>query len=106
MDAAVIQAVMDDYTTAPISERLRAGLGFLKKINDTPDDVTVEDIAALEAQGITKDGIAEIAYVAFVYNILDRLADAFDFEVGSETHVKRASTFLHNFGYNMASLWG
>ena len=106
MDEAVVKAVLEDWQVAPISERLRAALGFLVKLNNTPEELTPEDIEALERQGLDRQAIAEAAYVCFVFNILDRLADAFDFELENETQLKKTGMMLYTMGYKTASLPG
>lgn len=104
MDQPVVKATLDDWQTAPIPERLRATLGFLAKLNDTPDAVTPDDIVALEQQGLTQDAIAEAAYVCMVYNIIDRLADAFDYRAPEGKRLRRFGKFISAVGYRASSL--
>ncbi len=101
-----IADVLADWRTADVSERLRATLGFLEKVAMRPDDVGTGDITPLRAAGVDDEAIAEALYVGFVFDALNRFADAFDFPVPSTAGSKRTARFLHRFGYRLASLPG
>lgn len=105
MDDDSVAAVMEDYTSAPIDERLRAMLGFLRKQTLEPESVGPDDMAPLRAAGLSDRAIQEAMMVAFCFNIMDRLADAFDFEnpEDSDYHL-RCAQFLRRFGYSMGSV--
>ena len=45
-DKALVQAVLDDWQTAPVPEALRATLGFLKKLTLAPDQIVRADVDA------------------------------------------------------------
>ena len=105
LDDETVAAVMQDYASAPIDERLRAMLGFLHKLTLEPESVSADDMAPLRAAGLSERAIEEAMLVAFCFNIMDRLADAFDFEnpEGERYHL-RCAQFLRRLGYGMASL--
>jgi alkylhydroperoxidase family enzyme len=98
--------VLADYRTAPISERLRAALGFLVKLTLTPTEVTAADADALRAAGLSDVAIEEAIYVAFCFNTIDRIADAFDFELTPPKGLKWIARILSGPGYKMASVAG
>lgn len=72
---------MDDWRTAPVSPGLRAALGLLEKLTLTPDDVQPDDMAALHAVGLDTQAITDVIYVCFLFNLIDRVADALDFDI-------------------------
>lgn len=76
-----MQAVLKDWRTAPINDKLKAMLGYLEKLTTCPDDVHPEDVVALHAAGIEDQAIVEAIYVCVVFNVIDRLADALDFQI-------------------------
>jgi uncharacterized peroxidase-related enzyme len=98
-DEQLVQAVLADYRTAPISEKLRAMLAFLEKQTLRPEELSAEDIARLRAVGLDDAAIESAMYVAFVFNVMDRLADAFDFEVNSARGLKWVARILLKVGY-------
>ena len=99
MDATLVEAVLDDWRTAPVEPRLHAALGFLEKLTRTPDELTGADIRALRAAGLSHTAIREAGYVAFLFGVMDRLADAFDFHIPTEREVRAIGRFLNQHGY-------
>ena len=105
-DPAVVQQVLDDFTTAPIDDGLKATLAFLKRLTLTPADITSEDIEPMRAVGVSERAIEEAIYVCFLFNFMDRLADAFDFEIQSQNTTRRVARILQRIGYKIASVPG
>jgi alkylhydroperoxidase family enzyme len=64
--------MLDDYLTAPMSERLRATMNFLEKVTLLPADVGGDDIQRLHLAGVTDQAIREALLVCFLTGILDR----------------------------------
>lgn len=106
MDDSLVAAVLDDWRTAPVDEKLRATLGFLEKLTLSPADVGPADVESLRLMGVTDQAIEEAIYVCFLFNVVDRLADAFDFTLPSANETKRVARFLFNFGYGGGSIPG
>ena len=73
--------MLDDYTTAPIGEPLRATLGLLKKMTLDHQNLGADDVRTVMRAGVSKDAIREALEVAFLFNIYDRLADAMGWDV-------------------------
>jgi len=98
-DRALVDAVLDDYTTAPVREPLRAALGMLRKFTLTPDDLTPNDMKSLLDQGLSREAITDVMYVGYVFAIYTRAADAFGWEVPSSEAVHAIGRMLHRRGY-------
>jgi alkylhydroperoxidase family enzyme len=98
--------VLDDYRTAPIDERLRTTLAFLEKLTLDPGAVGPEDIAPMRAAGVSDQAVEEAIYVASLFNAMDRLADAFDFELPRPEHGPRTAWVLTKLGYGTSSVPG
>jgi alkylhydroperoxidase family enzyme len=94
-------AVVDDYRTAPIDEKLRAMLGLLETFTLRPDELTVADIRAVLAAGVSREAIRDAFYVAFLFNTYDRLADALGWELPEDRYYGKAGKFLLKKGYQM-----
>ncbi len=95
------RSVLADWRSAPISGRLRAVFGFLEKLNGHPERVESEDVDALRRAGLTDDEIADAIYVCVAFNVIDRIADAFEFEVPNEEINRRMARFLLGVGYRV-----
>jgi alkylhydroperoxidase family enzyme len=106
MDSAVVEAVLADWRTAPVSERLRSILGFLEKLTTCPAEVSAADILPLRSTGVSDQAIADAVYVCFLFSVMDRLADAFDFEMHSATDFRKGGRMLYYLGYGALSVPG
>jgi uncharacterized peroxidase-related enzyme len=95
----VTQAVLADWRTAPVGERLRAMLGFLEKLTLAPDTVGPDDVAALHAVGVGEAGVVDAIYVCAIFNMIDRVADALGFDVPSD--FSRGTAGQQQHGYKM-----
>jgi alkylhydroperoxidase family enzyme len=76
-----VKAVFEDYTTAPIADRLKALLGLIKKTTLHPHTLTQADVAAVRQAGASDDMIREAVYICGLFNMIVRLADTLEFEV-------------------------
>lgn len=106
IEADIVQAVIQDWRTAPVNEKVRATLGFLEKLTRTPDLVSQDDIIAMKEAGVSRRGIEEAIYVCFVFSTINRLANSFDFELANEKSLNRVGFVLYNLGYGIGVLPG
>lgn len=106
VEMTVVEQVLEDWRTAPVSEQLRATLGFVEKLTKTPAKVTAEDLEPMFAAGVTKQGIEEAIRITFVFCTINRLADAFDFELAQGNQRGRMGFMLFNMGYGIAAVPG
>ena len=94
-------AVLADYRTAPIDEKLRAMLGFLETFTQRPDELTAADVRAVLATGVSREAMRDAMYVAFLFNTYDRLADTLGWELPEEGYYAKAGQFLLKKGYKL-----
>jgi alkylhydroperoxidase family enzyme len=78
---ALIQAVFDDWRTAPVSAGLRAMLGVVEMLTLRPDEIMSADIDAIRAAGISDLQIEQAIHICGAFNMIVRIADTLDFEV-------------------------
>jgi len=93
------RAVLDDWRTAPVSEEVRATLGFLRALTLTPEAVTAADVEPLRSLGLGDEAIRHAVYVCALFNGIDRVADALDFAVPSPRAFAVGARFLLRVGY-------
>ena len=101
-----MRAAIADPATAPIPERVRATLRFLRKLTLEPAAVGADDVRALHAVGLDDAAIEEAVYVATMFNAIDRLADAFDFRPNDEKGLRWVARILLKVGYGAGSIPG
>jgi len=56
-------------------------LGYLEKLTLCPQEIEASDVAVLKAAGISQEAMRDAIYVCFIFNVIDRLADALDFRL-------------------------
>ena len=81
-------------------------LAFLEKLTLTPEAIGPEDVRAARAAGVNDAALREAIYVCFLFSTMDRLADAFGFEVASANELKWGQWILKCFGYARMSVPG
>jgi alkylhydroperoxidase family enzyme len=73
--------VRRDWRTAPISEPLRATLGFIEKLTLRPGELTRADAGAVRAAGVSDAALVDAIHVAALFNMIVRLADSLGWDV-------------------------
>lgn len=96
-----VAAVLADLASAPIDDKLRATLGFLRKVTREHDKVAADDVAALLALGVTRGQVEDALNVCFAFNVITRLADTFEFEVGPQSAFDSGAKMLLTRGYKL-----
>jgi uncharacterized peroxidase-related enzyme len=98
-DESLVQAVLADWHTAPIDEKTKAMLSFLRKLTLEPFNIGVVDIASLREAGLSDEAIEDAIHICANFNIINRLADAFGFELPSPQGLARSTEILLTRGY-------
>jgi uncharacterized peroxidase-related enzyme len=96
---AVVRAVLADYRTAAISGKLRALLGFLEKLTLRPAEVSPADMAPLREAGLSDEEIEDGIHVCSIFNTINRVADAFGFDLPSREAHDIGARHLLKAGY-------
>jgi alkylhydroperoxidase family enzyme len=78
---------------------MRATLGLLEKVTLTPFAVGPGDMARLRSVGVRDQAIEDALVVCALFNIIDRLADAFEVAVPSAEGFVRTGEWLLANGY-------
>jgi len=101
MGNAAVDAALADLATAPLDEKLRATLGFLRKVTREHAAVTPADVKALLDKGVTKQQVKDALNVCWCFNVITRLADTFCFHVGPQSAFDLSAKMLLKRGYNI-----
>lgn len=97
-DDVKVAAVLDDLDTAPIGEPLRATVRLLGRLT-REHSISPDDARAVLAAGGTRQQIEDALAVCLAFNITDRLANAFDFELASPAAMDAGARHLLKRGY-------
>ena len=93
--------MLSDWRSAAVDERIRATLGLLEKMTLAPEQVGVADIDAIRALGVSDEAISEALHVCFMFNLIDRLADALGWHVQTDEQFAKDAKFLLRRGYDL-----
>jgi uncharacterized peroxidase-related enzyme len=72
----LVQALKEDYKTAPITEAERAMVDYVVKLTKDATRVSPLDHERLRAVGFDDRGILQITLIASWFNYINRVADA------------------------------
>jgi uncharacterized peroxidase-related enzyme len=91
----VWDAVQRDWRSAPVSEQLRATLGFLEKLTLYPADVAQADAETVRAAGVSDDALIDAIHVCALFSMIVRLADSLGWDIPPfESFAARADSML------------
>jgi uncharacterized peroxidase-related enzyme len=97
-DEAKVSEALSNLETAPIEEPLRATLRMLDKLT-RQHAVEPDDMRAVLAAGASREQIEDALAVCFAFNVINRLADTFEFCVPETKTFEAAAKFLLARGY-------
>jgi uncharacterized peroxidase-related enzyme len=101
LDPTITTERLDNWRNAGFAPHIVATLNVLEKMTLTPDTLTSDDIANMRAKGVSDNAIVDAMHVCFIFNLVNRLANALDYDYGTEADVLKAATILHRVQYNL-----
>lgn len=85
---------------------MKAALALIETFTLRPEELCVQDIHRARDAGLTGIAIEHVFYVATLWNIQGRLADAFGFHVYKDELWLKGAPIVHRLGYRYpALLW-
>jgi uncharacterized peroxidase-related enzyme len=94
-----VDATLEHFRTAPISNGLKATLEFLEKMTLRPTQLTADDARQVIGAGVSFEALTDAISVAAVFNIVTRYADALDFVIPTPDEFDGAAGMLLKRGY-------
>jgi alkylhydroperoxidase family enzyme len=96
--AGEIDAADPDSARAEVTAVLR----LLETVTRTPDHASAHDVQRVRDAGVPDDAVVEALHVNLIWNVINRLAHAFNFEL-REGQLQAGTRALHRFGYRFPS---
>jgi uncharacterized peroxidase-related enzyme len=93
-----VNAALADLESAPIGAGLRATLRMLGKLT-RDGDLSAEDVRAVLEAGVSRDQVEDAFAVCYAFNVTNRLANAFGFEMMSPAGFQSGARYLLRRGY-------
>ncbi len=75
-DRDLVEAVLEDFRTAPIPDREKALFAFIEKVNRESNATTQDDIDALKRAGWTEEAIYDAIMVCALFRFYNTWIDA------------------------------
>ena len=72
----MVDAVLEDYSTAPISDKEKALFGFIQRMNAESFTLQKEDLDRVIAAGWTEEAIYDAITVCALFNFYNKWIDA------------------------------
>lgn len=101
MGRELTEAVLEDPSTAPIDDRLRATLKFLRKMTLCPDELGPADAQRVRDAGVSDAALTDAIQVCALFNMIDRIADAVGFFVPTPEQFARDAPGMLRRGYQL-----
>ena len=79
--------------TAPISDELRATLGFVARLTCEPDSVGPADARAVLDAGVSPGALRDAIQVCAAFNTINRIVDALGLEPLPAEQARRGASF-------------
>lgn len=89
---------LDPADRASLRPELAAVLPLLEGVSQAPYKITAADLQAVRGAGVSDAAITDALHVNLIWNIVDRLSLAFDFQL-RQGQLVAGTRSLHRFGY-------
>jgi len=104
IENGLIERLLTNFDTAPVSEKLRPLLAFVRKLSITPGDITQMDADAVFASGWDEHALHDVIAVTGRAAFMQRLVQGYGFIPMSREHaVKRAKQRVEHGYVNLYS---
>jgi alkylhydroperoxidase family enzyme len=91
--------VLAGAAPAAVSAKVHAALALLAKVTKDHAAVTADDVRAVLATGVSPTGVADALNVGYLFNVITRLADSLQFEIGPQAAFDLSAKRLLARGY-------
>jgi len=95
----VTRRVLEDFRTAPISEKLRTTLALPEKVTLDHTHVSADDALRVLATGVSREAIVDALHVAFLFNVFNRLGDTLGWELPTPERYAAIGRLILTRGY-------
>ena len=96
----LLEALIEDIDSAPVSEREKPLFHYLKKITLSASKLTESDAKAVYQAGWTEEDLHDLILVACLFNFYNRLLDGHGVK-GSPAIYQFGADHLHKKGYSV-----
>ena len=102
LDVSMFEQLMENVDSAPVDEKLKPVLNYVKKLTLTPSRMTQGDADAVFATGWSEDALHDAISICCLFNFMNRLMDGHGIPRLSDSALETSGKRLHEFGYDTA----
>jgi len=99
LDPSITAAVVTDWRTAAVDDRVKTTLGLLEKLTLTPDEVRPIDVRPVLDAGVSPEAIRDAIDVCALFSTINRVADGLDFALSTTADRAFNARVLLKVGY-------
>ena len=92
---------LENWRAAGFGARIEAIFTLMERLQTSAEPLRSTDLAEARVQGLTDAAIRDALQVWFLFDLINRLANAFGFAVLEEVSRRRTAAVLHRIGYNL-----
>jgi len=96
---SLVDAVLEDYRTAPISDREKALFAFIEKVNRESSRLHKKDVAEVKAAGWSEEALYDAITVCALFNFYNKWIDATGVSDMTRAAYAISGERLATFGY-------
>jgi uncharacterized peroxidase-related enzyme len=104
-ERSVTTALLDRWRQGDFGDRIGAAFAMLEALARDPDGPHDDAIAAARQAGLSDEAIEDAIAVAFCFNLINRLADAFGYSFGDEDQRLAEARALTRLAYKVPSFF-
>ena len=94
-------AMLEHWRDTPLDPRMRAAFELLEKRAADPGSLTPADFATARLNGLGDEALADLLYIAFLFDVINRLANVFGFTTVDDAGRRKTAAILHRMGYRV-----
>jgi uncharacterized peroxidase-related enzyme len=94
-----VDAVLADYSSAPISAGLKATLAFLETMTLRPAELSEWDARSVLDSGVSEQSLADAIAVGTVFNLITKYVGGLNFMIPTAHRLRRVADVLARSGY-------
>lgn len=95
----LVKSVLDDFQRANLSTKLQETLVFLKKLIQSPDNLSIDDIRIVLQDEVGPDALEDAIAIGALFNITARCANIFNFTLLNHKESAQAAKRMLKQGY-------
>lgn len=103
-DPGLIEALVEDIDTAPVSEKMKPLFSFVKKLTENPSRMVEGDARAVFDAGWDEVALHDAIAVCALFNTYNRLVEGHGVKGQDAEDFRRRGGMLAEFGYNFDNI--